>query len=301
MNTIIRRAFARASFSAAVGIAAVITLAAHAADSPRQGTLKGDRVNVRVAPDLKSETLTQLNKGAPVSVLESKTVAAPGKDGGQKVEWLRIAIPESAKVYVHKDFVADGVVTAATLNVRSGPANTHAIVATLKKGDRVEVLATKGNWLVIRPPSGASAWIAAQYVEVAPTVSTTAEVKIPEVRAPEPRLPEPPPVAPRPVEFIQREGIIRIGVLLPADEHAPVGATHKLNVEGTRGLDFTLCYIKWVNPDLKPERHIGKNVRIRGREIWERGQPCPLMEVDFLQREWNVPTSGTPRSPIYGW
>ncbi|GEM_PF-2629639 len=296
MNTITRRAVGRASFCAALVSAAFISLTANAADAPRQGTLKGDRVNVRVAPDIKAETLTQLNKGASVSVLESRTAAAPGKDGAQKVEWLRIAIPESAKLYVHKDYVTDGAVSVDTLNVRSGPANTHAIVATLKKGNRVEVLATKGNWLVIKPPAIASAWIAAQYVEVGAPAAVVGGPQMPEIMTP-----EPPPTAPRPVEFIQREGILRIGVLLPADEHAPVGATHKLNVEGTKGLDFTLCYIKWVNPDLKPERHIGKNIRVRGREIWERGQPCPLMEVDFLQREWNIPTSGTPRSPVYGW
>jgi SH3-like domain-containing protein len=302
VNTFTRRAIARASFVAAL-TAVFVCLAAHAADAPRQGTLKGDRVNVRVAPDLKAETLTQLNKGAPVSVLETKSATAPGKDGAQKIEWLRIAMPESAKVYVHKDFVANGVVTAETLNVRSGPANTHAIVATLKRGERVDVLATKGNWFVIRPPANATAWIAAQYVEVGAPVMATGEPRIPDIRTPEPRMPEPPPhfEQPRTVEFIQRDGILRIGVLLPADEHAPAGATHKLNVEGTRGIDFTLCYIKWVNPDLRPERHIGKHVRVRGREIWERGQPCPLMEVDFLQREWNVPTSGTPRNPNYGW
>jgi uncharacterized protein YgiM (DUF1202 family) len=302
VNRFSRRVIAPASLIA-VFVAAFACFAAHAANTPQQGTLKGDRVNVRVAPDLKAETLTQLNKGASVSVLESKSTTASGKDGAQKIEWLRIAMPETAKVYVHKDFVANGVVTAETLNVRSGPANTHAIVATLKKGDRVDVLGTKNNWLVIKPPANATAWIAAQYVEVAASVMAKNEPQISEIKTPEPRAPETPPQIeqPRPVEFIQRDGILRIGVLLPADEHAPAGATHKLNVEGTTGLDFTLCYIKWVNPDLRPERHIGKHLRIRGREIWERGRPCPLMEVDFLQREWNVPTSSAPRGPGYGW
>jgi uncharacterized protein YgiM (DUF1202 family) len=295
VNTFTSRARHGAVWSAATLSAALICLATYAADAPRQGTLKADRVNVRVAPHLQAETLTQLNKGASVRVLEEKVVAAPAKDGAQTVTWLRIAVPEQAKLYVHKEFVANGEVTASTLHVRSGPSNRHAIVATLPRGTKVEVLETKGNWLVIKPPAGASAWVAAQYIEVAPAAAV--EPKMPEVAAPQPKSAEPP----RPVEFVQREGVLRFGVLLPADENAPAGATHKLNVHGTTAPEFTLCYIKCVKPDLRPDHHIGKPVRIRGLEIWERGRPCPLMEVDFLQRDWNAPTSSAPKSPIYGW
>src|ERR1041384_1928653 len=84
-------------------------------------TVKGDRVNVRAHPAKSGETITQLRKGEVVTVLEIEKPWASGIRPQATHDWVRIALPETARVYVHKDRVADGVVKVAELNARSGP------------------------------------------------------------------------------------------------------------------------------------------------------------------------------------
>lgn len=55
--------------------------------------------------------------------------------------------PTMAKTFAHTEAV---VVETSSLNVRSGPGLTYAVTGSLKKGERVEVLSTDGDWLKIR-------------------------------------------------------------------------------------------------------------------------------------------------------
>ncbi|OGV33315.1 MAG: hypothetical protein A2020_08485 [Lentisphaerae bacterium GWF2_45_14] len=52
-----------------------------------------------------------------------------------------------------------GTVNAQNLNVRVMPGTTYSVVATLKKGEKVVVLAQKGKWLKIKAPKQSSVWI----------------------------------------------------------------------------------------------------------------------------------------------
>lgn len=52
-----------------------------------------------------------------------------------------------------------GTVKAANLNVRVLPGTSYAVVATLKKGDTVTILAKKDKWIKIKAPKESSVWI----------------------------------------------------------------------------------------------------------------------------------------------
>lgn len=55
-------------------------------------------------------------------------------------------------------------VTATRLNVREGPSTSDTVIATVRRGERVELLATADAWSRIRVSEGAVGWVASRYV-----------------------------------------------------------------------------------------------------------------------------------------
>lgn len=51
--------------------------------------------------------------------------------------------------YYNVDF-STGLVTATTLNVRSGPGTKYNVVATVKKNEYIRVFAGVGDWYVVQ-------------------------------------------------------------------------------------------------------------------------------------------------------
>lgn len=62
-------------------------------------------------------------------------------------------------------FSAVGEVTATSVNVRSGPAESHYPTMKLNKGDKVIVVGQKFDWLKIKPPQGSFSYVAKIYVD----------------------------------------------------------------------------------------------------------------------------------------
>jgi hypothetical protein len=82
--------------------------------------------------------------------------------------------PEPAPVTAPTEPAAVGSVhvTVATLNVRKEPATTAEVVAQVKKGDKLALLATRADWSNVRLAGGATGWVSSKLVsngEVAPT------------------------------------------------------------------------------------------------------------------------------------
>jgi uncharacterized protein YgiM (DUF1202 family) len=58
------------------------------------------------------------------------------------------------------------VVTAKSLNVRAIPTTKGTVLGTLKKGQEVRVLETKGGWKKVQSDGAApEGWVAAQYLK----------------------------------------------------------------------------------------------------------------------------------------
>lgn len=66
--------------------------------------------------------------------------------------------------YYKLDF-STGLVTATTLNVRSGPNTKYPVVATVKKNEYVRVLAGIGEWYVIQTDSDYVGAVSKQYIK----------------------------------------------------------------------------------------------------------------------------------------
>lgn len=55
-------------------------------------------------------------------------------------------------------------VTATSLNVRSGPSTSDAIVSSVRRNQRVTLLGRSGEWARVRVASGEPGWVAARYL-----------------------------------------------------------------------------------------------------------------------------------------
>lgn len=65
--------------------------------------------------------------------------------------------------YYNLDFTT-GIVTATTLNVRSGPGTNYSIVTTVKKNEYVRVFAGVGKWYIIQTDSDHIGAVSQEYV-----------------------------------------------------------------------------------------------------------------------------------------
>ena len=146
-----------------VVLAACTWTSAAAAEYAVQVT--GSRVNLRAKPTTSVETVGQVEYG---DLLFAKSLG---------VDWVELVPPESTAIWVSRDYVNDGVVSADTLNLRSGPGVNYSVVGELQRGSGVEVGEEFGEWLRIAPPQEASVWISRQFIkDVTPLASGSATV-----------------------------------------------------------------------------------------------------------------------------
>lgn len=66
--------------------------------------------------------------------------------------------------YYKLDFVT-GIVTASTLNVRSGPSTKYPVITSVKKNEYIRVFAGIGDWYVIQTDSDHIGAVSKQYVK----------------------------------------------------------------------------------------------------------------------------------------
>ena len=268
------------------GVVVVQATQAAPAGSAARGTVKAEHSNVRSRPTLHSEVVTQLHKGDTVDILEQKTEAEHEKP----MEWLRIALPETAKCYVSAKHVADGTADVDNLNVRCGPGSSYRDVGKLAKGTKVDVVARKGEWVQIRPTPECSGWIAAELVDVqaapapiappqpSPTASS-GEIVTPAVTAP----------AGPSVSVVNTDPDVLVtyavkdGYLASVTEsNAP--AAYELRTPEVDRLSFRIAYLEAPGLDLK--KYDGKHVRIVGTQRWHKGDRYPVISVERIDMVW---------------
>ncbi len=57
------------------------------------------------------------------------------------------------------------------LNMRYGPGSQYAVIAELRRGTVIDLLARNGTWLYGRTPGGTEGWVATDYLDLAPGVN----------------------------------------------------------------------------------------------------------------------------------
>ena len=117
---------------------AVCALSALAAG---EAVVTADILNARREPSVKAPVMFRFKKGESVRVLAEK-----------ENNWLEVALPEHAPVYVSEAYVVGG---KALRNVKmfSGKGGSFPVWGELKKGDAVKLIDDRAyGWVRIVPP-----------------------------------------------------------------------------------------------------------------------------------------------------
>ncbi len=269
-------------------------------------------VNVRGQAKLKSEIVGRVNKGQAVTVLEEIVLKNSGPD--EPSAWAKILLPTNIYVWVNSSFInaSNKTVAPKKLNVHSGPGENYSVLGTMKRGDALKEISTKGEWTQVEPPTDAFAFVAAQYLKQEPggspiaaetkpaeppaTVATVPEQPVtapPPTNEPAPpptvatttapapaitNAPEPTPeVAPEPPpkRIVQREGVVRGTVSIQAPTHFEL-------ISPETGRIINYLYTTSVNLDLL--RYKGLRIVVTGEEgLDERWRNTPVITIQKIQ------------------
>ena len=121
---------------------------------PVYATVLEDQVNIRAGQGLNFEVLGQLNQAAQVVVR------------GQGYGWYKIKLPREALCFVHSDYINEGIVEVDKLRVRAGCGTNFNVLGMLRKGDTVDIVEERDDWVKIRPPKGCNGWIKKDYLKL---------------------------------------------------------------------------------------------------------------------------------------
>lgn len=90
---------------------------------------------------------------------------------------LAVSTTFGMQSYYKVDF-STGLVTASTLNVRSGPGTAYKVVGTAKKNDYIRVFAGIGNWYVVQVDGDYVGVVSKQYIKpIYPSVDITTKTQ----------------------------------------------------------------------------------------------------------------------------
>lgn len=117
--------------------------------------ITGNKVRLRVAPDLDAKIVKELCRDEIVLVT------------GEKDNYYSIEPFKNIKGYIFRAYVIDNVVEASNVNIRLEPSTDGTIIGQLSTGDTINGSISKLNnkWLEIDLPSSTQFYIAKDYVE----------------------------------------------------------------------------------------------------------------------------------------
>lgn len=232
--------------------------------SPVPATVIPDTLNIRSAPGRASRIIGKLHAGETVRIL-------PPADG----EWCRVAMPDSASVWIAASMVNAAGIPLPDAVFRSGPGAAYEKIGRASP-EKIEIRETakNGKWLRIKPQKGLSAYVSTAYLKIgkgekegmhAPrekAASKTAHAleRIRESAAP-----------------ATAEGIVK-RLNPPGNE-----ATHTLVVP-VNAEDFIAAYL--VAPGLNLKLWENRRVRVSGTGQWLRGRNRPLIAVERIIPAW---------------
>ncbi len=121
------------------------------------GKVTGNNVRIRIAPNLNSTIVTEVNQDDLLLVMDDAN------------DFYGIMPPASMKAYVFRTFVLDNVIEGTNVNVRLGPNLESPIIANLNTGYPIvgTICETNRKWLEIEPPKNARLYITKDYIEYA--------------------------------------------------------------------------------------------------------------------------------------
>jgi len=274
---------------------------------PGPAVVAANHVNVRGQPKLNSEVVTRLTNGQPVTVIEEITRNNSGPE--EPSAWAKIQLPPNAHVWVKASYLDDNkAVKPRKLNLRAGPGENYSVLGRVQRGDTLNQINSKGEWIEIEPPTNAYAFVAAQYLK---QESPGAVAAIPAEPASQTNVTEPPAVAtattesqttnaatattnavvenvqpestdttpkadePPPKRIVQREGVVRGTFSIQAPTHFEL-----VSPENGQPIDFLYT----PSPLLDLRRYKGLRIIVTGEEgLEERWGNTPMLTIQKIQ------------------
>lgn len=123
-----------------------------------------NHLNVRSGPGTSFQVLSQIHSGQSYTFVSEQgdwtKIRLNNNREGWVASWLVNKITNSQNVGDSRQ----GVVTASTLNVRSGPSTSNTIVGKIQRGNNIDILQSQNGWHQIRFQS-VQGWVSGQYVQ----------------------------------------------------------------------------------------------------------------------------------------
>lgn len=269
--------------------------------------IKADRVNLRAKPDATGEVVAQATLDERLRVLQTDT------------NWVQVVPPDRVDLWVHRDFVKDGLSVGEKVNVRAGAGINFSVVGQYTRGQRVEVRGQFGEWLKVAP-SNSGLWVSRELVDLLYPARIVEPAPAPLVDAPAPAAPLPagpaeaesglgpvtasaPPFqpsgtgapvsgpdtvatgAPRDLKLVPLDGQGRVaryeGELKPAP--FMFGRPSKFRITRRVGNQIhTVCYVRGNTRQL--ESLLNERLIVGGREYWVQGVKVPVLVLDRIER-----------------
>ena len=116
----------------------------------KQGIVTATSLNVRSGPSTNNSVLFSVKKNEKVDILDSmsgwyKISTSKGKTGWASSEYINTNIDSNSDTNENKK-----VVTANSLNMRSGASTSYRVITKLSKGTVVEVISESNGWSKIK-------------------------------------------------------------------------------------------------------------------------------------------------------
>ena len=258
--------------------------------------IKSDRVNLRARPEGDAEVVAQAMTDERLRVQEVQDL------------WVRVEPPERVDLWVHRDFVKDGVSVGDKVNVRAGPGINFTVVGQYTRGETVAVREPLGEWLKVAP-SNSTLWVSRDLVEIlfparpaepapSPVVAelppagplpaqAVSEPLPANVTAPAPSGPGLAPGAepPSDLKLVPLEGqgrfVQRVGELKPTAY--VFGRPSKYRLARREGTQYvTISYVRGNSAQLKTL--LNETLILSGREYWVQGVRQPLLVLERIER-----------------
>ena len=145
------------------------------------GTVTASVLNIRSGAGTNHSVITKVNKGNKLTILETA-------NGWNKVKLSNGTIGWASGQYISKSTAGNiqkpsqvvskkGTVTAATLNVRSGPGTNNTIITKVYKGQNVDIIEQSNGWNKIVLSNGNTGWVSGQYISIGNAGSTSSNKK----------------------------------------------------------------------------------------------------------------------------
>lgn len=172
-----------------------------------------DNANLMARPNNSAESVCRISKG---DVL----IFGDQEESG----WLSVVPPEKAALWVYGELVKDNTIAVSMLYVRCGPGINYSDVGSLKKGDKVEIIDKRDDWLRIDPPSGCRLWVRRNHVNYFNNDKKQEEKKV-EMPAPVAtidivRKPVPSPLNRTPVKKLYKPDMLTVRTIEISDNNA---------------------------------------------------------------------------------